>query len=62
MELLTDILAIAGWALLGFTIPTHIALIRDGEKIFGDELKALIIYCASSALSFALIAASIVLG
>jgi len=63
MELLTDVLAIAGWAMLGFVLPTHIAVFRSGSNVFGDGYDgATLSYWIYSALSFGLIAASLVLG
>lgn len=61
MELLTDILAIAGRALFGFCLPTHLAIFRDGASVFGDD-NAQLSYWVWSAISFGLIAASLVLG
>lgn len=56
MELLTDILAIAGWALFGFIFP-NLFLVFDRSE---GEFRALT--NMACALSFGLIAASLVLG
>lgn len=57
MELATDIMAILGWALFGGMFPGFLFTLRKHE---GDEQgDAIIITCA---ISFGLIAASLVLG
>jgi hypothetical protein len=61
MELATDIMAILGWAMIGFCLPTHIAIFRDGASVFGND-SAQLTYWIFNSLSFGLIAASIVLG
>jgi len=61
MELATDIMAIIGWALFGFCLPTHLAVFRDGASVFGDG-ESQLTYWVFNALSFGLIAASFVLG
>lgn len=58
---IADIFAIIGWALLGFCLPTHLAVFRDGASVFGDS-KAQVSYWVFNALSFGLIAASVALG
>lgn len=60
MEMLTDFMAILGWGLFGFCLPTHLAVFRDGSCVFGDD-KSQLQYWVFNAISFGLIAASFVL-
>lgn len=57
MELLTDVFAICGWALFGRSIPFLIMLRGGATEITVND--SFVDYCA---LSFGIIAASLVLG
>lgn len=63
MELATDIMAILGWGLFGHLLPVFVIIYKNGIDTFsgyevGTERKE---FRLVSAISFALIAASLVL-